>query len=46
MATVDHTPGGRGYHTALHYFHHDNDYWSATSIEFHCSATVLRLLCD
>ena len=22
MATVDHTPHGRGYQTSLHYFHH------------------------
>ncbi len=27
MATRDHTPRGRGYHTSLHYFHHDNSYW-------------------
>ena len=28
MATPDHTPHGRGYMTALHYFHHANDYWT------------------
>ena len=28
MATPDHTPEGRGYHTGMNYFHHDNDYWS------------------
>ena len=28
MATPDHTPHGRGYQTALHYFHHANDYWT------------------
>ena len=28
MATPDHTPHGRGYSTALHYFHHANDYWT------------------
>jgi hypothetical protein len=28
MATPDHTPHGRGYRTAMNYFHHDNDYWS------------------
>ena len=28
MATMDHTPHGRGYSTALHYFHHANDYWT------------------
>jgi arylsulfatase I/J len=27
MATFDHTPRGRGYDQALHYFHHMNDYW-------------------
>ena len=27
MATFDHTPKGRGYDEALHYFHHMNDYW-------------------
>lgn len=25
MATPDHTPMGRGYQTAMHYFHHAND---------------------
>jgi len=30
MATPDHTPHGRGYQTALNYFHHCNDYWSFT----------------
>jgi hypothetical protein len=30
MATPDHTPHGRGYMTALNYFHHCNDYWSMT----------------
>ena len=28
MATPDHTPHGRGYSSALHYFHHCNDYWT------------------
>lgn len=27
QATPDHTPRGRGYHSSLHYFHHDNSYW-------------------
>jgi arylsulfatase B len=27
MATPDHTPLGRGYDSALSYFHHLNDYW-------------------
>jgi hypothetical protein len=28
MATVDHTPHGRGYDTSFGYFNHDNDYWN------------------
>eukprot|EP00729_Bicosta_minor_P010333 gene10333-23677_t len=28
MATWEHTPRGRGYHTSLSYFHHENDYWT------------------
>lgn len=28
MATPDHTPRGRGYHTSLSYFHHENSYWT------------------
>jgi arylsulfatase I/J len=28
MATMDHTPHGRGYQTALHYFHPANDSWT------------------
>ena len=24
MATIDHTPYGRGYSTGMHYFHHEN----------------------
>lgn len=31
MATVDHTPAGRGYDTSLIYFHHSNDYWTFTA---------------
>ena len=27
MATMRHTPRGRGYDSALHYFHHMEDYW-------------------
>jgi len=30
MATPDHTPFGRGFQTAVNYFHHCNDYWSMT----------------
>lgn len=29
MATVDHTPSGKGYDTSLFYFHHDNDHWTS-----------------
>ena len=28
MATVDHTPHGRGYDTSFGFFNHDNDYWN------------------
>jgi arylsulfatase I/J len=28
MATLDHTPRGRGYDSSFGYFHHDNDYWT------------------
>eukprot|EP00947_MAST-08B_sp_MAST-8B-sp1_P005800 g5800.t1 len=28
MATVDHTPKGRGYDSSFGYFSHDNDYWT------------------
>ena len=28
MATWEHTPKGRGFHTSLNYFHHDNDYYT------------------
>ena len=29
MATLDHTPKGRGYMTSMIYFHHANDYWTS-----------------
>jgi len=29
MATDMHLPVSRGYDTSLHYFHHDNDYWTS-----------------
>lgn len=29
MATLDHTPHGRGYLTGLSYFNHENDYWDS-----------------
>lgn len=29
MATMDHTPYGRGYMKGLHYYHHENDYWDS-----------------
>lgn len=31
MATMDHTPEGRGYQRSLIYFHHANDYWQYTA---------------
>eukprot|EP01064_Diplonema_japonicum_P008406 TRINITY_DN15861_c0_g1_i1.p1 TRINITY_DN15861_c0_g1~~TRINITY_DN15861_c0_g1_i1.p1 ORF type:complete len:522 (+),score=73.66 TRINITY_DN15861_c0_g1_i1:57-1622(+) len=37
MATVEHTPQGRGYDDSLHYFHHMNDYWNMTIGE--CNGT-------
>ena len=37
MATPDHTPHGRGYMTAMHYFHHANDYY--TSVTGDCRGT-------
>ena len=30
MATVHHTPAGRGFQQSLIYFHHCNDYWTST----------------
>ena len=36
MATLDHTPRGRGYGTALSYFHHLNDEWSQTVWQQSC----------
>eukprot|EP01052_Picozoa_sp_SAG31_P037562 SAG31_NODE_4869_length_2877_cov_1.648446_5_plen_67_part_00 len=29
MATMRHTPRGRGYDLAVHYFHHMEDYWQS-----------------
>jgi hypothetical protein len=29
MATMRHTPHGRGYDDSLHYFHHEEDYWQS-----------------
>ena len=37
MATPSHTPHGRGYMTAMHYFHHANDYY--TSVTGDCRGT-------
>jgi len=33
MATLAHTPHGRGYDWALNYFHHMNDYWVEHYVE-------------
>jgi hypothetical protein len=30
MATLEHTPYGRGYERSFGYFNHDNDYWTET----------------
>ena len=43
MATPDHTPHGRGYMTALHYYHHANDYY--TSVTNDCSGVGVVDLC-
>lgn len=40
MATLDHTPHGRGYQSGLWYFHHDNDYWSM-SYQLKCNRTSM-----
>ena len=39
MATADHTPVGRGFHTSLGYFHHANDYY--TEQENSCNGTPI-----
>jgi arylsulfatase B len=36
MATVDHTPQGRGYNSSLHYFEHMNDYWTQRAVQTSC----------
>lgn len=38
MATREHTPRGRGYHTSLSYFHHENSYWTQMDTGF-CGGT-------
>lgn len=40
MATPDHSPHGRGYHTAINYFWHDNDYWSMV-YQKRCNGTAM-----
>jgi hypothetical protein len=40
VATPDHTPHGRGYQSGLHYFHHDNDYWSM-AYQLRCNGTAM-----
>ena len=40
MATVDHTPVGRGYNSSLHYFEHMNDYWTQRAVQ-----VSARILC-
>ena len=45
MATPDHTPEGRGYHTGMNYFHHDNDYWSmAYQLKCNVSGKVSNMI--
>lgn len=40
MATVDHTPQGRGYDTSLNYFSHANDYYTYHD---YCNKTIADL---
>ena len=48
MATRAHLPTSRGYDTSLHYFHHDNDYWTsrvrATDSEPICPNASVKLV--
>lgn len=44
MATVDHTPEGRGFETSFGYFHHDNDYYNEKSLsDLSCNQTITDL---
>lgn len=43
MATPAHTPQGRGYDTALHYFCGANDYWTEQGVETNCTQTFTDL---
>ena len=40
MATAAHTPHGRGFETALGYFHHSNDYWTTTVAGSACPSNM------
>jgi arylsulfatase A-like enzyme len=40
MATARHTPHGRGYLSSLHYFHHDNDYFSEVAQGAKCHGAI------
>ena len=42
MATMDHTPRGRGYSQSIHYFHHDNDYWDSDTGT--CDTTCITMM--
>jgi hypothetical protein len=40
MATPTHTPSGRGFDTALCYFHHGNSYWVQQTGDMTCPVGV------
>ena len=40
MATPTHTPAGRGYDSALSYFHHANSYWVQQTGDLTCGVGV------
>ena len=40
MATPTHTPAGRGFDTALCYFHHGNSYWVQKTGDMTCPVGV------
>ena len=40
MATPTHTPNGRGYQSAIGYFHHGNSYWTEETGDLTCDVAV------
>lgn len=44
MATVDHTPRGRGFDSSLGYFHHANDYYTEVAVgDNSCNRSVVDI---